>query len=88
MKESSLPYQLFMLILCAATLVMLVLEGVFRLDAEVEGILDYADTFVCAVFLFDFASKICPNPTSKRPMMRCGGRSLPSPPSATAIDFR
>jgi len=54
MKESSPSYQLFMLLLCAATLVMLVLEGVFRLDAEVEGILGYADTFVCTVFLFDF----------------------------------
>ena len=50
----SIPYQLFMLVLCVYTLVALAAEVVLRPRGEIRLLLGYADTAVCAVFLLDF----------------------------------
>jgi voltage-gated potassium channel len=48
------PYQLFMLALCVLVLISLAVEALVDLDPESRVILYYADTLVCAFFLFDF----------------------------------
>lgn len=48
------PYQLFMLALCLWAIASLGTGTVFRLDAETQTILDYADNTVCGFFLVDF----------------------------------
>ncbi len=47
-------YQLFMLVLCVFALLILVLEIIFRRDANISRVLSYADTFICFFFLADF----------------------------------
>jgi voltage-gated potassium channel len=54
MTIQSPRYQLVMLALSVFALVIIVLEGVYRADAEVEKLLDYADNAVCAAFFVDF----------------------------------
>jgi voltage-gated potassium channel len=53
-RSESIPYQLFMLVLCIYTLVALAGEVVLRPKGEIRLLLGYADTAVCAVFLLDF----------------------------------
>ena len=47
-------YQLFMLVLCVFALGVLVLQAVFRADREIAAVLEYADHFICVIFLGDF----------------------------------
>jgi len=47
-------YQVFMLVLCVMALAGIVLQNVFRLDPEIETILDYADSLICIAFAADF----------------------------------
>jgi voltage-gated potassium channel len=47
-------YQLFMLALCVLALAAIVVQNAFRLDPEVEILLEYADTSICVAFLIDF----------------------------------
>lgn len=53
-NEGSPSYQLFMLALCVLSLGVLVLEAVYRKDAQVLRLLEYADNILCAIFLLDF----------------------------------
>ena len=48
------PYQLFMLALSLWAIASLGAGTVFKLDAETQTILDYADNTVCAFFFVDF----------------------------------
>lgn len=48
------PYQLFMLALCFWAILSLSIGTVWRLDAETQTILDYADNTVCGLFFIDF----------------------------------
>lgn len=47
-------YQLFMLALCVLALAGIVVQNVFRLDPEIELVLDYADFIICVAFAVDF----------------------------------
>jgi len=60
-REERIPspgYELFMLALCVAALVILLLEVVFRADPRIVQVLEWADTFVCWVFLADFVLSV------------------------------
>ena len=47
-------YELFMLGMCVYVLIALGVMTLFQLDESVEKVLEYVDTAVCCVFLFDF----------------------------------
>jgi voltage-gated potassium channel len=47
-------YQLFMLALCVLALATIVVQHAFRLDPEIEIVLDYADFLICIAFAIDF----------------------------------
>src|SRR5262249_44769126 len=51
-------YQLFILALCIVAIGALAVESVGRLNPGSVAILEYADTVVCAIFLFDFAHSL------------------------------
>jgi voltage-gated potassium channel len=48
------PYEPFMLVLCVWVLVSLAAETFLPLAEETRQILQYADTGICVIFLFDF----------------------------------
>lgn len=48
------PYQLFMLLLCLFALGILIAQSFFSLEPTTRSIFDYADNFVCIIFLIDF----------------------------------
>lgn len=52
--HASPGYQLFMLLLCVLSLVVLVLEGAFRNQREIANVLEWADDAVCIIFFGDF----------------------------------
>ena len=43
-----------MLVLCVLALLGLVIQNLFRLDPEIEIVLDYADFIICVAFAIDF----------------------------------
>jgi voltage-gated potassium channel len=47
-------YQLFMLALSVLALLAIIIQNTLRLDAEIEVLLQYADTLLCVAFLTDF----------------------------------
>jgi hypothetical protein len=53
-RQTSAPYQLFMLALCTWALMVLGVGSFFPLDAATLTILDYADAVVCGPFFIDF----------------------------------
>jgi voltage-gated potassium channel len=54
-KPAAAPvYQLFMLGLCVLALAAIVVQHAFRLDPEVEIVLDHADFLICIGFAIDF----------------------------------
>lgn len=48
------PYQLFMLLLCVLSLVILAVDSFVPIKSDTRVILDYVDTGVCVAFLADF----------------------------------
>jgi voltage-gated potassium channel len=52
--NESPSYQLFMLALCAYTLLVLTFEVLLQPEGETRQLLEYADTGVCVLFLLDF----------------------------------
>jgi voltage-gated potassium channel len=62
LKRVSPSYQIFMLVLSVFSLVVLLLEVIFRRDAEVARVLDRADSFVCLFFLGDFVYSLVKAP--------------------------
>jgi voltage-gated potassium channel len=69
-------YQLFMLTLCVLALVAIVVQNAFRLDPEVEVLLEYADTAICAAFLVDFVLTLWRTPNRLRYMATWGWLDL------------
>ncbi|HEV7765232.1 MAG TPA: ion transporter [Thermoanaerobaculia bacterium] len=47
-------YQLFMLALCVLALATIVVQHAFRLDPQIQIVLDYADFLICIGFAIDF----------------------------------
>jgi voltage-gated potassium channel len=62
LKRVSPSYQIFMLVLSVFSLVVLLLELIFRGDAEVARVLDRADSFVCLFFFGDFVYSLVKAP--------------------------
>ena len=48
------PYEFFMLLLCAYSLLSLTAETFLRLQPETVAIMDSVDNLVCGIFLLDF----------------------------------
>jgi voltage-gated potassium channel len=53
-KPGYVSYEIFMLVLCVYTLVILAVEVVVPLRQNTRAVLDYSDRVVCALFLSDF----------------------------------
>jgi len=53
-RQSSIAYQLFMLVLCLYAIVAIAVETMVRVNTDVSTILEYTDLVVCAVFFLDF----------------------------------
>lgn len=84
-RESSAPepalrgapaYQLFMLVLCVLALAAIVVQNAFRLDPEIEVLLEYADTAICVAFLIDFLLTLWRAPNRGRYMVTWGWLDL------------
>jgi len=69
--RESLPYQLFMLSLCAYTLLALAAEVVLRPEGQIRLVLNYADTAICAAFLLDFVLCLYRAPNRLRYLYTC-----------------
>lgn len=69
-------YQLFMLALCLFALVILVLQAIFRVDAEVAAILEWADWLVCMVFFADFVRSLVGAPNRWEYLLKWGWLDL------------
>jgi voltage-gated potassium channel len=53
-RHESQEYQLFTLVLCVVTIAALGAEATLKLDPRSVGVLQYADTAICGLFLLDF----------------------------------
>jgi len=73
---SSPRYQWFMLALCVFSLVVVILEGVYRSDPEVEKVLDVADNVVCGAFFADFVLSFVRAPRKWRYLVTWGWLDL------------
>ena len=71
-KRVSAAYPLFMLALCVLSLVVLMLEVVYRHDGEVTKILDYADWTICMIFILDFGISLKRAPKKGRYLITWG----------------
>jgi voltage-gated potassium channel len=69
-------YQLFMLALCVLALAAIVVQNAFTLDAEIEVVLDYADTAICAAFFIDFALTLLRSTNRTRYLLTWGWLDL------------
>jgi len=78
------PYDLFMLVLCAWSLVILAAGAFVHWNDETGQILSYADTFVCGVFFLDFIRSLRRAPNKLRYLGTWGWIDLLS--SIPAID--
>src|SRR5688572_20530593 len=65
-----------MLAVCLFALGIVVLEVVFRRDVEVARVLEYADHFICAVFLVDFGISLYRAPRKWRYLTTWGWLDL------------
>ncbi len=71
-QSTSSLYQLFMLALCVLVLISLAVETIWQLDADTRIILFWADTFVCLIFLGDFAASLMRASNRKRYFLTWG----------------
>ncbi|HUR82809.1 MAG TPA: ion transporter [Thermoanaerobaculia bacterium] len=78
-------YQLFMLALCVLALAAVVVQNVFTLDPEIELVLEYGDTALCAAFLTDFALTLIRSTNRRRYLLTWGWLDLMS--SIPTLDF-
>jgi voltage-gated potassium channel len=78
------PYQLFMLALCIFALSLVGVETVLQLDPATSTILQYADNFLCLLFLADFVANVISAPNRMRYFVTWGWLDLLS--SIPAID--
>ena len=66
LRRISPSYQIFMLVLSVFSLAVLLLELIFRRDAEVSRVLNHADNIVCVFFLGDFVVSLANAPRKLR----------------------
>ena len=66
------PYDFFMLALCIFALVILLADTLLGLSPSTDAILQYADTFVCLVFLGDFTYNVVWKPHRLRYLVTWG----------------
>jgi voltage-gated potassium channel len=78
------PYQLFMLALCIFALSLLAAETLLPLTESTSTILQYADNFVCVLFLADFINHLLRAPNRLRYFATWGWIDLLS--SIPAVD--
>ena len=78
------PYDMFMLVLCVCTLLMLAVGTFARWDESTRAVLAYADNTVCALFLLDFIVSLYRAPRRMHYFMTWGWVDLLS--SIPAID--
>lgn len=78
------PYQLFMLALSIFALSILATETLLPLDPATRSILQYADNFLCLLFLAEFISNLVRAPNRARYMLTWGWLDLLS--SIPALD--
>lgn len=83
-KRLSAAYPLFMLALCLLSLVVLMLDVLYRDDSEVGKILGFADFAICMIFLADFALSLKRAPSKWRYFVTWGWIDLIS--SVPALD--
>ncbi len=83
-ERSSAAYQVFMLVMCVFALGLQILQVILRGNAEIATILNRADYFLCAVFLFDFVVTFVRAPRKLRYMVTWGWLDLLS--SMPALD--
>lgn len=72
MIRGATPYQLFMLTLCLWALLILGAESYVSLDVQTVTILDYADNFICGLFLLDFLHSVWRAPRRAHYLMTWG----------------
>lgn len=66
-SDRAMPvYQLFMLVLCLVALLGVVVQNAFRLDPEIELVLQWADTLICVGFAVDFLLSLYRAPNRTR----------------------
>lgn len=75
-SSHSLPYQMFMLVLCVYTLVALAIEVVLQPQGEVQILLGYADTVICVLFFGDFILSLATAPNRWRYLYTWGWLDL------------
>ena|ERR1051325_7534880 len=78
-------YQLFMLGLCVLALAGIVVQHAFALDPEIEIVLDYADSLICAGFAIDFLISLWRAPKRWQYFITWGWLDLLS--SVPTLDF-
>jgi voltage-gated potassium channel len=66
------PYDLFMLGLCICALALLGAEATLTLDSSTSEILQYADNFLCVLFLGDFVRNLVRAPDRRRYLVTWG----------------
>lgn len=74
--ESTPLAQLFMLALCVIALGTIVVRSVFRLDPEIDAVLDSADRFICIAFALDFVVSLWRAPNRLRYFVTWGWLDL------------
>ena len=66
-NDRAMPlYQLFMLVLCLVALLGVVVQNAFRLEPEIELVLQWADTLICVAFAIDFLLSLYRAPNRTR----------------------
>ena len=78
-------YQLFMLALSVLALATIAVQNAFRLDPQVELLLEYFDNALCVAFLIDFVTTLWRTPNRGRYFMTWGWLDLLS--SIPTLDF-
>jgi voltage-gated potassium channel len=76
--KASGPYELFMVVLSIAVLLMLAADLLFELDAEHSEVVFYVDTAVCFVFFLDFLHSLARAADRKRYFLTWGWLDLVS----------
>jgi voltage-gated potassium channel len=83
--QKASPYQIFMLVLCIYAMAALAMEVVLPLDEQTKGIIDIADSAVCAFFFIDFLINMIKAPNKWQYFYRWGWIDLLS--SIPTIDI-
>ena len=77
-RNESVPYQLFVLVVSFYTLVALGIGVILRPDGEIRRVLEYSDGAICVVFLVDFVVSLYKAPDRWRYIYTWGWLDLVS----------